>query len=91
MRNVVVSFMVLVSELFDFVFFFFLKNLEAEKQVKFFQGCVAAAFAERDNSIMEVVIAIKSELDILLHLEFSCCIFFFWLKIYNFVKMLHGL
>jgi hypothetical protein len=29
--------------------------MEAEKQVKFFQGCVAAAFAERDNSIMEVM------------------------------------
>ncbi|KAL7236434.1 hypothetical protein ACSBR1_019669 [Camellia fascicularis] len=29
------------------------KNMEAEKQVKFFQGCVASAFAERDNSIME--------------------------------------
>lgn len=32
----------------------FLQNLEAEKQLKFFQGCVAAAFAERDHSIMEV-------------------------------------
>ncbi|KAI7995277.1 Nascent polypeptide-associated complex subunit beta [Camellia lanceoleosa] len=30
------------------------KNMEAEKQVKFFQGCVASAFAERDHSIMEV-------------------------------------
>ncbi|XP_022896872.1 myosin heavy chain, cardiac muscle isoform isoform X1 [Olea europaea var. sylvestris] len=29
------------------------KNIEAEKQLKFFQGCVAAAFAERDNAIME--------------------------------------
>ncbi|KAM1421084.1 hypothetical protein ACFX2I_003388 [Malus domestica] len=29
------------------------KNVEAEKQLKFFQGCVAAAFAERDHSIME--------------------------------------
>ncbi|KAL3614353.1 hypothetical protein CASFOL_042427 [Castilleja foliolosa] len=29
------------------------KNVEAEKQLKFFQGCVAAAFAERDNAIME--------------------------------------
>ncbi|KAI8023501.1 hypothetical protein LOK49_LG03G00920 [Camellia lanceoleosa] len=28
--------------------------MEAEKQVKFFQGCVASAFAERDHSIMEV-------------------------------------
>lgn len=32
-----------------------LQNLEAEKQVKFFQNCVAAAFAERDQSIIEVV------------------------------------
>ncbi|XP_028084167.1 uncharacterized protein LOC114285316 isoform X2 [Camellia sinensis] len=30
------------------------KNMEAKKQVKFFQGCVASAFAERDHSIMEV-------------------------------------
>ncbi|WOK92363.1 myosin-10 [Canna indica] len=30
-----------------------LKNKEAEKQVKFFQGCVAAAFSERDSSLME--------------------------------------
>ncbi|KAL6013035.1 hypothetical protein ACLOJK_003525, partial [Asimina triloba] len=29
------------------------KNVEAEKQLKFFQGCVAAAFAERDNALME--------------------------------------
>lgn len=29
--------------------------MEAEKQVKFFQGCVAAAFSERDNAIMEVI------------------------------------
>lgn len=29
------------------------KNMEAEKQVKFFQNCVAAAFAERDQSIIE--------------------------------------
>ncbi|KAI3958902.1 hypothetical protein MKX01_023578, partial [Papaver californicum] len=29
------------------------KHLEAEKQLKFFQGCVASAFAERDHSIME--------------------------------------
>ncbi|XP_051147108.1 uncharacterized protein LOC127262461 [Andrographis paniculata] len=29
------------------------KNAEAEKQLKFFQGCVAAAFVERDNAIME--------------------------------------
>ncbi|CAA0814238.1 myosin heavy chain-related [Striga hermonthica] len=30
-----------------------IKNAEAEKQLKFFQGCVAAAFAERDNAILE--------------------------------------
>ncbi|KAL6517500.1 hypothetical protein OROMI_033201 [Orobanche minor] len=29
------------------------KNVEGEKQLKFFQGCVAAAFAERDNAILE--------------------------------------
>lgn len=29
--------------------------MEAEKQVKFFQNCVAAAFAERDQSVIEVV------------------------------------
>ncbi|CAL5392091.1 unnamed protein product [Camellia sinensis] len=29
------------------------KNMEVEKQIKFFQGCVASAFAERDHSIME--------------------------------------
>ncbi|KAK6159197.1 hypothetical protein DH2020_006511 [Rehmannia glutinosa] len=29
------------------------KNVEAEKQLKFFQGCVAAAFAERDNAVLE--------------------------------------
>ncbi|PON90528.1 myosin heavy chain-like protein [Trema orientale] len=37
------------------------KNVEAEKQVKFFQGCVAAAFAERDNSIMEAEKAKENE------------------------------
>ncbi|XP_074333037.1 uncharacterized protein LOC141670883 isoform X6 [Apium graveolens] len=31
-----------------------LLNMEAENQVKFFQKCVAAAFAERDQSIIEV-------------------------------------
>ncbi|KAG6424981.1 hypothetical protein SASPL_115404 [Salvia splendens] len=30
------------------------KNVEAENQLRFFQDCVAAAFAERDNAIMEV-------------------------------------
>ncbi|XP_073104255.1 uncharacterized protein [Elaeis guineensis] len=30
-----------------------LKNKEAEKQVKFFQSCVASAFAERDQALME--------------------------------------
>ncbi|GFP88640.1 hypothetical protein PHJA_001007700 [Phtheirospermum japonicum] len=29
------------------------KNVETEKQLKFFQGCVAAAFAERDNAVLE--------------------------------------
>ncbi|GMH03086.1 hypothetical protein Nepgr_004925 [Nepenthes gracilis] len=29
------------------------KNLELEKQLKFFQGCVASAFAERDHALME--------------------------------------
>ncbi|XP_044489943.1 ciliary rootlet coiled-coil protein 2-like [Mangifera indica] len=37
------------------------KNVEAEKQLKFFQGCVAAAFAERDNSIMEAEKAKEKE------------------------------
>ncbi|KAJ6948818.1 hypothetical protein NC651_002973 [Populus alba x Populus x berolinensis] len=37
------------------------KNMEAEKQVKFFQGCVAAAFAERDYSIMEAEKAKEKE------------------------------
>ncbi|KAH7518122.1 hypothetical protein FEM48_Zijuj09G0138400 [Ziziphus jujuba var. spinosa] len=36
-------------------------NKEAEKQVKFFQGCVAAAFAERDNAIMEAEKAKEKE------------------------------
>lgn len=33
-----------------------LQNMEADKQVKFFQGCVAAAFAERDHAVMEVIV-----------------------------------
>ncbi|KAM7265129.1 hypothetical protein ACFE04_002812 [Oxalis oulophora] len=37
------------------------KNKESEKQVKFFQGCVAAAFAERDHSIMEAEKAKEKE------------------------------
>ncbi|XP_002532426.2 protein Hook homolog 3 isoform X1 [Ricinus communis] len=37
------------------------KNKEAEKQLKFFQGCVASAFAERDNSIMEAEKAKEKE------------------------------
>lgn len=37
------------------------KNLDAEKQIKFFQGCVAAAFAERDHSIMEAEKAKEKE------------------------------
>ncbi|KAG8368490.1 hypothetical protein BUALT_Bualt15G0051100 [Buddleja alternifolia] len=36
-------------------------NVEAEKQLKFFQGCVAAAFAERDNAIMEAEKAKEKE------------------------------
>ncbi|THU62172.1 hypothetical protein C4D60_Mb01t02320 [Musa balbisiana] len=43
----------LASQLADLHAAEVLKNKEAEKQVKFFQGCVAAAFAERDNSLME--------------------------------------
>ncbi|XP_057991054.1 uncharacterized protein LOC110648455 isoform X2 [Hevea brasiliensis] len=37
------------------------KNMEAEKQVKFFQGCVASAFAERDHAIMEAEKAKEKE------------------------------
>ncbi|XVE93516.1 hypothetical protein REPUB_Repub01dG0201400 [Reevesia pubescens] len=37
------------------------KNVEAEKQVKFFQGCVVAAFAERDHAIMEAEKAKEKE------------------------------
>ncbi|CAK9141370.1 unnamed protein product [Ilex paraguariensis] len=37
------------------------KNMEAEKQVKFFQGCVAAAFAERDHSVIEAEKAKEKE------------------------------
>ncbi|KAF6173078.1 hypothetical protein GIB67_009998 [Kingdonia uniflora] len=37
------------------------KNIEAEKQVKFFQGCVAAAFSERDHSLMEAEKAKEKE------------------------------
>lgn len=40
---------------FIFCVTFLFQNMEAEKQVKFFQGCVASAFAERDHSIMEVM------------------------------------
>jgi hypothetical protein len=39
------------------------KNMEAEKQVKFFQGQVAAAFAERDLAVMEAENA-KEKLEI---------------------------
>ncbi|KAF2320857.1 hypothetical protein GH714_031367 [Hevea brasiliensis] len=38
-----------------------IKNMEAEKQVKFFQGCVASAFAERDHAIMEAEKAKEKE------------------------------
>jgi len=37
-------------------FKFNVQNMEAEKQVKFFQGCMATAFAERDQAIIEVTI-----------------------------------
>ncbi|KAM7482411.1 hypothetical protein LguiB_006994 [Lonicera macranthoides] len=37
------------------------KNMEADKQVKFFQGCVAAAFAERDHAVMEAEKAKEKE------------------------------
>nr|GMC89588.1 myosin heavy chain, clone 203-like isoform X1 [Ipomoea batatas] len=37
------------------------KNIEAEKQLKFFQGCVASAFAERDNAVMEAEKAMEQE------------------------------
>ncbi|KAJ8529998.1 hypothetical protein K7X08_036833 [Anisodus acutangulus] len=37
------------------------KNIEAEKQLKFFQGCVAAAFAERDHAVMEAETAKEKE------------------------------
>ncbi|TXG64089.1 hypothetical protein EZV62_011083 [Acer yangbiense] len=36
-------------------------NMDAEKQVKFFQGCVAAAFAERDHAVMEAEKAKEKE------------------------------
>ncbi|XP_055815977.1 uncharacterized protein LOC129885646 isoform X2 [Solanum dulcamara] len=37
------------------------KNTEAEKQLKFFQGCVAAAFSERDHAVMEAERAKEKE------------------------------
>ncbi|KAK8613580.1 hypothetical protein V6N13_101338 [Hibiscus sabdariffa] len=37
------------------------KNVEAEKQVKFFQGCMAAAFSERDHAILEAEKAKEKE------------------------------
>ncbi|KAI3707963.1 hypothetical protein L2E82_36930 [Cichorium intybus] len=37
------------------------KSLEAEKQIKYFQGYVASAFSERDNAIMEAEIAKEKE------------------------------
>ncbi|XP_027359641.1 golgin IMH1 isoform X3 [Abrus precatorius] len=37
------------------------KNMAAEKQVKFFQGCVAAAFVERDQAIIEAEKAKENE------------------------------
>lgn len=44
---------ILLTSKYSDVFFRF-QNLEAEKQVRFFQGSVAAAFSERDKSVMEV-------------------------------------
>ena len=38
----------------NFNFLLVLQNKEAEKQLKFFQSSVAAAFAERDQALMEV-------------------------------------
>ncbi|XVF10675.1 hypothetical protein REPUB_Repub07fG0202900 [Reevesia pubescens] len=43
------------------LFLFHFLNVEAEKQVKFFQGCVASVFAERDHSIMEAEKAKEKE------------------------------
>ncbi|KAG5625308.1 hypothetical protein H5410_010526 [Solanum commersonii] len=37
------------------------KNIEAEKQLKFFQGCVAAAFSQRDHAVMEAEKAKEKE------------------------------
>ncbi|KAI3702320.1 hypothetical protein L6452_28054 [Arctium lappa] len=37
------------------------KSMESEKQIKFFQGCVAAAFSERDNAMMEAEKAKEKE------------------------------
>ncbi|KAL4346789.1 hypothetical protein GQ457_17G003490 [Hibiscus cannabinus] len=37
------------------------KNAEAEKQLKFFQGCMAAAFSERDHAILEAEKAKEKE------------------------------
>lgn len=47
-----VEHILLTSKYSDVSFRF--QNLEAEKQVRFFQGSVAAAFSERDKSVMEV-------------------------------------
>lgn len=50
-------------------FILLFQNMEAEKQVKFFHGCVAAAFAERDHSIMEVMTVFTFKF------EFIVCLF----------------
>lgn len=42
----------------NFNFLLVLQNKEAEKQLKFFQSSVAAAFAERDQALMEVWISL---------------------------------
>lgn len=51
----------------------FFQNIEAEKQLKFFQGCVAAAFAERDNALMEVMVIIFLFLDYSFDVMISDC------------------
>ncbi|XP_031479611.1 uncharacterized protein LOC116250224 isoform X2 [Nymphaea colorata] len=45
------------------------KNKDAEKQVKFFQNCMAAAFAERDQSLLEAEKAKESEEDMFIRMN----------------------
>lgn len=50
--------------------------MEAEKQVKFFQGCVAAAFAERDNAIIEVMmVAVFHLKNIVITIDYTIYLF----------------